>query len=118
MIRGVGVDIVHVSRFRAHLDKTPALIDRLFTPPERQLSINSLAARFAAKEALVKALGGSHGFGWQDLGIVKDGGGKPAFALTGNALLHLREESIDTLHLTMSHDGDTAIAFVIAEARS
>lgn len=116
VISGVGVDVVDLERFRRQLERTPALRDRLFTPEERSLPVASLAARFAAKEALVKALGGSHGFGWQDLAIVKDELGRPSFALTGSAEAHVEEAGIGSIHVSMSHDGPSAIAFVVVEA--
>ena len=57
MIIGVGIDVVDIGRFGATLERTPALRERLFTPEERDLPLQSLAARFAAKEAVAKALG-------------------------------------------------------------
>ena len=57
MIIGVGIDVVDVARFGQTLERTPRLLERLFTEGERSLGLNSLAARFAAKEALAKALG-------------------------------------------------------------
>ena len=59
MIVGIGVDAVDVERFRRALERTPRLADRLFTERERTLSVQSLAARFAAKEAFIKAMGDS-----------------------------------------------------------
>ena len=61
MIVGVGIDVVDVARFGTTLERTPALLERLFTPAERAMALNSRAARFAAKEALAKALGAPAG---------------------------------------------------------
>ena len=83
MIVGIGVDVVDVDRFAETLERTQALRDRLFTPAERGLPIASLAARFAAKEALAKALGAPAGLQWHDCEIVKDDEGRPVFSLTG-----------------------------------
>ena len=81
MIVGVGIDVVDVTRFGATLRRTPALLDRLFTPAEREMALNSQAARFAAKEALAKALGAPAGMLWQDAEVHR-GAGRPT-ALRG-----------------------------------
>ena len=114
-IVGHGIDIVDVERFVGKLDKTPALAERLFTPAERTLPPESLAARFAAKEALIKALGGSSDFRFVDVEIPR-GDGRPEFVLTGDIANALTALGI-TLHLSLSHDGGFAIASVIAESR-
>ena len=72
MILGVGVDIVDLERFSRALGRTPKLRERLFTVEERKLAITSLAGRFAAKEALIKAFGGSGDMTWHDIEIVTD----------------------------------------------
>ncbi|MEY4312591.1 MAG: hypothetical protein RLZZ319_100, partial [Actinomycetota bacterium] len=81
-IVGHGVDLVDVVRFADHLDRTPGLRERLFAPAEREFPLESLAARFAAKEALVKALGGSEGLSWVDIEIPR-GDGVPKFLFHG-----------------------------------
>jgi len=121
MIRGIGVDVVDLARFERSLDRTPALRDRLFAPSEqadgeRVLTARSLAARFAAKEALIKALGESGGVRWHDLRVIADDHGAPALALSGAAEEIARRRGVDRLHLTMSHDAGIAIAWVVAEA--
>ncbi|QWT24008.1 holo-ACP synthase [Subtercola sp. PAMC28395] len=115
MIVGVGVDIVDVPRFRRSLERTPALIERLFAPSERGLAVRSLAARFAAKEALVKAVGGPTGFRWHDIEIVTDEHGRPSFSLEGTSAARVASDGVAALHLSLSHDGDSACAFVVAE---
>lgn len=120
MIVGIGVDIVDLARFERAVARTPRLLDRLFAESERMqgdraLSFASLAARFAAKEALIKAMGTSDGFHWHDMPIVSDDEGNPSFALTGGILHTARARGIDSVHVSMSHDAGVAIAYVIAE---
>ncbi|MFX8554376.1 holo-ACP synthase, partial [Acinetobacter baumannii] len=81
---GIGVDLVDVPRFEASLSRTPRLLERLFSPAERVLKPRSLAARYAAKEALIKALGGSDGVHWTEIEVASETSGKPVFALTGD----------------------------------
>ena len=115
MILGVGVDIVDLQRFTRALGRTPKLIDRLFTAGERDLSMTSLAGRFAAKEALIKAFGGSGGMTWQDMEVVANDAGAPSFVLSGPAEAMANARGIDSVHLSISHDANAAIAFVVAE---
>jgi holo-[acyl-carrier protein] synthase len=115
MIVGIGVDVVDVPRFRRQLERTPGLRDRLFTPAERGLGTRSLAARFAAKEAIAKALGAPVGMNWQDCCICVDAGGDPYPELTGTVAAAAEAKGIVYWHLSMSHDGDLATAMVVAE---
>jgi len=78
---GIGVDIADVARLAAALDRTPALAERLFVDAERGLPVTSLAARFAAKEALAKALGAPPGLRWTDAEVVREDSGRPALRL-------------------------------------
>ena len=114
-IAGVGVDVVDIQRFRASLERTPTLRERLFTSAEAGLPLESLAARFAAKEALVKALRAPAGMSWQDIEIVKDSAGAPEFVLSGAALARAKELGINATHVSLSHDTSVATAFVVAE---
>ena len=116
MIAGVGVDLVDVARFEAHLAETPRLIERLFTETERTAKLESLAGKFAAKEALIKALGGSDGVHWHDVEISKRDGGQPFFETSGSTKKMIAEAGISKLHLSISHDAGMAIAMVVAEA--
>lgn len=116
MIVGIGVDVVELDRFERTLARTPALRTRLFTPSERELPDRSLAARFAAKEALVKAIGHSTGFGWQDIEVVSDEHGNPFFDVHGGLAELVVARGISSLHVSMSHDGGMALAFVVAES--
>ena len=115
MIVGIGVDLVDIARFERTLARTPRLLTRLFAPAERPLAGRSLAARYAAKEALIKALGGSDGVHWTEIEIVPDAGGKPWFALTGSTADAVADKGIGILHVSMSHDAGLAIAYVVAE---
>ncbi len=91
MIVGVGIDVVGVSRFAQALDRTPALVERAFTPRERVTpggrprSTESLAARFAAKEALAKALGAPGNLRWHDAEIAVVEHGRPVLEVGGTA---------------------------------
>src|SRR5690606_7797419 len=115
MIVGIGVDLVDIERFEAKIRQTPKLIERLFLPEERQLKPRSLAVRFAAKEAFVKAMGGSHGFGFQDLLVVGGGDTQPKLVLSGGAALAADNKGISNIQLSLSHDGGAAIAFVVLQ---
>lgn len=118
MIVGIGVDVVDVPRFSATLARTPRLLPRLFAPAERVLKPRSLAARYAAKEALIKALGGSDGVHWTDIEVASEPSGRPVFALTGETAATVARRGITALHLSMSHDAGLATAYVVAEAVS
>ena len=118
MIVGVGVDIVDVARFEASLERTPALATRLFTDAERNLPAHSLAARFAAKEAFIKAMGGSGAMGWHDMSVAPTNGNAPTLELTGEAAKLAEGRGVTGVHLSLSHDGGQAVAFVVAEGVS
>ncbi len=115
MIIGTGIDIVDIARFEQTMTRTPRLSERLFAPAERSLRLASLAARYAAKEALIKALGGSDGVHWTEIEIASEESGRPYFVLTGTTAEVVRERGISTVHLTLSHDAGLAAAFVVAE---
>ena len=115
MVFGVGVDLVDVTRFEEHLERTPKLRERLFTPVELEGSAQSIAARFAAKEALVKALGSPAGLNWQEIEITKNMSGKPEIKTVGISASTVAAAGISKLHLSISHDGGMAIAMVVAE---
>jgi holo-[acyl-carrier protein] synthase len=115
MILGIGVDVVDLARFATSLDRTPTLRHRLFTPEESGLPMESLAGRFAAKEAFVKALKAPAGMSWQDIEVVTTIGGAPELSLHGAARDRARELGMTTAHLSISHDTTVATAFVVAE---
>jgi len=112
MIDGIGIDVVDIERFKSSLDRTPGLIEKLFTENERTKPISSLAARFAAKEALAKALSVGKGLPWHDAEILNLENGKPVFLFRGEIA-----EIIDgaDVHLSLSHDAGIASAMVVVE---
>ena len=116
MIIGLGIDVVELVRFEASLTRTPALRDKLFTPADARLPLQSLAARFAAKEALAKALGAPAGLHWHDAEVVSLPSGDPTFELSGTVLARATELGATRTHLSLSHDGGIATAIVIAES--
>ncbi|MFT4232173.1 MAG: holo-ACP synthase [Leucobacter sp.] len=118
MIIGIGVDTVDIARFERQLERAPRLRDRLFTHAEAGLPAASLAARFAAKEALIKALGGSGELRWRDMEVVRDPDRAPAFAPTPGLDAALMGRGGARVHLSMTHDGGAATAFVVVEAPS
>ena len=112
MIDGVGIDVVDIARFTEALERTLGLKERLFTVAEQTKPISSLAARFAAKEALAKALNAGKGLPWHDAEVINLESGKPAFLFRGEIA-----DLIDgaAVHLSLSHDAGIASAFVIVE---
>ena len=115
MIIGIGVDLADIARFERTIQRTPRLLERMFGPVERELPLRSLAARYAAREALIKALGGSDGLAFHEVEIISDARGKPSFSLRGGTAEVVAAKGGTTVHLSMSHDADLAIAYVIVE---
>ncbi len=113
---GVGIDVVDIERFELSLERTPSLRDRLFTPAEATRPIASLAARFAAKEALAKALGAPHGMSWHDAEVVSEESGRPVLSIRGTVLARADELGVERLHLSLSHDAGIASAVVVLES--
>jgi holo-[acyl-carrier protein] synthase len=121
VIVAVGIDVVLVERFVRALERTPLLVDRLFTESERTTAagsprpVESLAARFAAKEAVAKALGAPTGLHWHDCEVVTDPDGRPWLTTSGTVAAAAAERGVARWHLSLSHDGGIASAMVIAE---
>jgi holo-[acyl-carrier protein] synthase len=115
MIVGVGIDVVDVARFEQTLQRAPGLLTRLFTDAERHLPINSLAASFAAKEALAKSLGAPAGLHWTDAWVRRDEAGRPHLHVQGTVAARVAELEVASLHVSLSHDAGIASAVVIAE---
>ena len=116
MIVGVGVDVVEVARLSRALERTPTLRNRLFTAQEQQLTrLESLAARFAAKEAVAKVLG-APGLSWVDAEVVTLEDGRPMLAIHGKAAEVAAQQGISRWHVSLSHDGGLAMAFVVGES--
>jgi len=114
-VAGVGIDVVDIARLAAMIDRTPALVERLFTPAERGLSDASRAARVAAKEAVGKALGAPGDFSWQDVTVERTTQRRPYLRLRGATLRAAERQNVADLHLSLSHDGNIATAIVVAE---
>ena len=112
MIDGIGIDVVDIPRFKESLERTPHLAEKLFTESERTKPVASLAARFAAKEALYKALSPTHGLQWHDAEVINHENGKPDFLFRG-AIAELIDGA--TVHLSLSHDAGMASAMVVIE---
>lgn len=115
MILGIGVDVVDIARFGRSLQRTPPLRDRLFAQVERDLPLSSLAARFAAKEALIKAAGDSSGFTWHDMVVRSDADRRPRLIAAGAVAARLESLGATSVHLSLSHDAGIASAFVVLE---
>jgi holo-[acyl-carrier protein] synthase len=111
----VGIDVVDIGRFGEALERTPSLRERLFTEQERDRPLASLAARFAAKEALAKALGAPTGMGWHDAEVVNEASGDPRFDIRGSVLARANDLGVETVHVSMSHDAGIASAVVVLE---
>ncbi|MFD8804891.1 holo-ACP synthase [Streptomyces sp. NPDC059597] len=120
-IVGVGIDVAEIERFRAALERTPGLADRLFVAGELSLAsgerrgIASLAARFAAKEALAKALGAPSGLLWVDAEVYVEDSGQPRLRVKGTVAARAAELGVRSWHVSLSHDAGVASAVVIAE---
>jgi holo-[acyl-carrier protein] synthase len=112
---GVGIDVVDIARFGESLERTPGLAERLFTPAERQRSLASLAARFAAKEAVAKALGAPGNLHWHDAEVVSQASGRPVLELRDTVRARAEELGATSVHLSLSHDAGIASAVVVLE---
>lgn len=115
MITGVGVDVCAVARFEAACLRRTGFARRFLTETEVALPMASMAARYAAKEALAKALRIERGLGWQDAEVVVDEFGRPSFAIRGTVAARAAELGVNAIHLSLSHDGGIATAFVVCE---
>lgn len=122
---GLGVDIVEIERMRAILKRTPTFRQRIFSEDECEYCdkkadpAKSYAARFAAKEAVLKALGCgfSEGIGYHDVEVVVDDKGKPSVELYGRAIDLYDDNEITEIALSLSHTEADAIACAIALTR-
>ena len=113
---GVGIDVCELDRFAASIERTPALAVRLFTEAERTLPMASLAARFAAKEALAKALGAPRGMEWHDAEVIREDSGRPVLEIRGTVLAQADALGVNHVHLSLSHDAGIASAMVVLES--
>lgn len=122
MILGIGVDLIEIDRVRTALRRTPSLLGRMFTGGEQrycQGRIPSLAARFAAKEAVAKALGsGVRGFTLLDIEVIGDDLGRPSVRLHGRAADQAGKSGVTSVHLSLSTSDTMAAAYAVAEGQS
>ncbi len=124
MIFGIGVDLTHVPRIEAAIERWESrFLNRVFTPAEvsfchkRPRPVSCLAMRFAAKEAFSKALGTGmrRGVYWRDIEVFHHPSGKPGLNLYGNALRLTGEANIRGIHISLSDEGEYANAMVVLE---
>ena len=122
MIR-LGIDAVDVDRFRALLDRRPLVRSRLFTPgelaalAERADPVPGLAARFAAKEAAMKALStGLGGIDFADVEVLRGPGGEPTLSVSGRAAARASSMGVGSWGVSLTHTASMAAAVVVAEA--
>jgi holo-[acyl-carrier protein] synthase len=124
VIVSIGIDIIEVYRISETLARTPRFAERVFTERERlycdskgAAAAQSYAARFAAKEAFLKALktGWRGRITWHDIEVLNDEQGAPEIVVTGEAAKILKAAGADRVHLSMSHTTDHAAAQVILE---
>ncbi|MEV4941165.1 holo-ACP synthase [Streptomyces zaomyceticus] len=122
MIIGVGIDVAEIDRFAASIERTPGLLQRLFVerelllPSGERRGVASLAVRFAAKEAVAKALGAPGGLHWTDAEVYVEGTGQPRLRVRGTVAARAAELGVKHWHVSLSHDAGVASAVVIAEA--
>ncbi len=119
---GIGVDVVDIERFRTSLTRTPTMRERLFTPVELDYvaplvdPVPSLAARFAAREAVMKSLGlGLGAFGFHEVWVERADSGAPFLRVTGRASELAAEAGVTHWHLSLTHSDLVAVAYVVAE---
>ena len=117
---GIGIDVVDIERFRTSLELTPSMRTRLFTEVElayvapQSYPIPSLAARFAAREAVMKSLGlGLGAFGFHDVWVERAASGAPSLAFTGRAAELSDAAGVTTWHLSLTHSALVAAAYVV-----
>ena len=119
---GVGVDMLEIERMERVMARRPNFVVRVFTDEERAYCEKSArpaehyAARFAAREAVLKALGTgfSEGIGLRDVSVARDGSGRPRAVLAGRAAEMVRERGVREIALSISHTRDVAVANAIA----
>ena len=116
MLIGLGTDVCSIERLSEAITRTPNLKERLFHENEQELSPESLAGRFAAKEALAKAIGNPALLVWNEIEVTKDAHGKPSFQLHGSSATNLSTLGAERILLSISHDAGVAVATVVLEA--
>ncbi|WP_394935617.1 holo-ACP synthase [uncultured Ilumatobacter sp.] len=122
MMIGIGIDVVDIERFRTTLERTPSMRTRVFTQIELDYvapqsdPIPSLAARFAAREAVMKSLGlGLGAFSFHDVWVERAASGAPSLAITGRAAELAHAAGVTRWHLSLTHSDLVAAAYVVCE---
>lgn len=119
-IVGLGVDICEIARMERALERHETLRRRVFTPEEiaycdsKARPAESYAGRFAAREAVIKALGGYRGKGWQDISVTRAPSGAPSIRLEGNARRRADQLGVTEVLITFTHERTNAVAFAVA----
>ena len=119
-ILGLGVDICEIARMERALERHPTLRQRVFTPEEiaycdsRARPAESFAGRFAAREAVIKALGGYRDRGWRDITVTRALTGAPGIRLDGNAKKRADLLGVTGVLITFTHEKTSAVAFAVA----
>lgn len=123
MIKGIGCDIISISRIKRTLERNPGFVEKVFTPSEisyckgKANAAQSFAARFAAKEAALKALGTgwAQQLGWQEIEVTVNEAGAPMLSLFGKAKELADKMGVSNCLLSLAHDADLAMAYVVLE---
>ena len=119
-ILGLGVDLCEIARMERALARHPSMRGRVFTAEEiaycdsKARPAESYAGRFAAREAVIKALGGYRGKRWQDISVTRAPTGAPAIQLEGNAKGRADKLGITRILITFTHERTNAVAFAVA----
>ena len=116
MIIGIGLDLTEVFRF-ARATERSGVLERLFTPAELAGAPKErLAGRFAAKEAIAKAIGAPKGLVWTDVEVLSDEGGRPYMKTYGTVAARLAELGVNRVFVSITHDAGVAAAMVVCES--
>jgi len=126
MIIGIGTDIIAVARIGRLIERNPRFVEKVYSASEQEYCqskanpAQSYAARFAAKEAFMKALGTGwdEGICWAEIEVINNDKGKPEIVLRGATLRYFAARKLDRIHLSLSHEKEYAIATVIVEGSS
>ncbi len=115
----IGIDMIEIARIEKAIARWgECFLRRIYTKPELRLchkKVPSLAARFAGKEAVIKAIG--KGIDWREIEILAEPSGKPSVHLYGKAQNQVDSLGLDKLAISLSHSKGYAIAFVVGEAK-
>ncbi len=124
MIYGIGIDIIKIDRMRTTVDRWgKKFLQRVFTENEiaycyeKKEPYMSLSVRFAAKEALIKAIGSEIPVSLMDIEVMNYGNGRPYIRTKGRLKSFIEEKSIKTIHLSLTHERDYGVACVVLEGR-